>query len=82
VNVPFGWKPPLPILKSKEGIIDLTKPKYEGRVHIVSGQQAYTMLSGSETFYDRLAKTLANVFQDSNLKDLIYRTKMSMNESS
>jgi hypothetical protein len=81
VNVPFDWKPPPPILKSKEGIIDLTKPKYEGRVHIVSGQQAYKMLSGSETFYDRLAKTFANVFQDSKFKDLIYRTKMSMNES-
>jgi hypothetical protein len=46
VNVPEGWKAPLPIKKTKDGtiVVDLTGPKYKDKVFIVSGREAYAVM--------------------------------------
>jgi hypothetical protein len=83
VNVPDGWKPPAPIKRRQDGtvLIDLTTPKYAGRVYIMSGREAYAHMSGDPHFIDRLRMTMSNTFQDVSLQESLSRIAYTMDEA-
>lgn len=83
VNVPVGWSAPLPIKRRQDGtiVVDLTEPKYKGKVFIVNGREAYTRMSGSPTFFDRLLETMAHTFKEMTFLKSAKQLSMTMNES-
>jgi hypothetical protein len=83
VNVPKGWTKPNLFTKKQDGtiVVDLTLPKYAGRVHILSGREAYEHMSGKADFFDRLLMTMSYTFQDKSLKEALSRLSMTMNEA-
>ena len=83
VNVPDGWKPPAPIKRRQDGtvLIDLTTPKYAGKVHIISGREAYAHMSGKPDFMNRLLMTMSNTFQDVSLQESLSRISSTMDEA-
>jgi hypothetical protein len=83
VNVPEGWVAPLPILKNtkKEEIINLTEDAYKGRIHILSGRQAYAHMSGKSDFFERLLHTCRMHFRDANIDNSLSRISSHMDEA-
>jgi hypothetical protein len=83
VNVPKGWTRPNLFTKKQDGtiVVDLTLPKYAGRVHVLSGREAYEHMSGKADFFDRLLITMSHTFKDKSLKQGLNRLSMTMNEA-
>lgn len=79
VNVPEVWKKPDLIIKNKIGKVKIDLTSYKKRIHIMSGREAYTALSGSETFFDRLLETIKYVFKNKSAYDFIMNIETSMN---
>jgi len=81
VNVPDKWKAPQPIIKNKNGepVIDLTGPEYKDRVFIVSGREAYAVMSGRSDFFDSLVKTVYNTFKRKGLVNTVADLSIKMN---
>jgi hypothetical protein len=84
VNVnPKGWTRPNLFKKKLDGtiVVDLTLPEYKGRVHILSGREAYEHMSGKADFFDRLLMTMSYTFKDKSLEEGMSRLAMTMNEA-
>jgi hypothetical protein len=79
VNVPEGWKKPDLVIKNKAGKVKIDLTSYKKRIHIMSGREAYTALSGSSTFFDRLLETIKYVFKNKSAYDFIMNIETSMN---
>ena len=71
VNVPDRWKKPELVIKEKSGKVKIDLTPYKNRIHILSGREAYTELSGSPTFFDRLLETIKYVFQNKSAYEFI-----------
>jgi len=83
VNVPEVWTRPNLFKKKQDGtiVVDLTLPEYKGRVHILSGREAYEHMSGKADFFDRLLMTMSYTFKDKSLQEGLDRLSMTMNEA-
>jgi hypothetical protein len=79
VNVPDKWKKPDLVIKNKSGKVKIDLTKYKDKIHIMSGREAYTALSGSSTFFDRLLETIKFVFKNKSAYEFIMSIKTSMN---
>ena len=79
VNVPDKWKKPDLVIKNKAGIVKIDLTPYKNRIQIMSGREAYTELSGSPTFFDRLLETIKFVFKNKSAYEFIMSIKTSMN---
>jgi hypothetical protein len=79
VNVPDKWKKPDLVIKNKSGKVKIDLTKYKDKIHIMSGREAYTTLSGSSTFFDRLLETIKFVFKNKSAYEFIMSIKTSMN---
>jgi hypothetical protein len=79
VNVPDKWKKPDLVIKNKAGIVKIDLTPYKNRIQIMSGREAYTTLSGSSTFFDRLLETIKFVFKNKSAYEFIMSIKTSMN---
>ena len=79
VNVPDKWKKPDLVIKNISGKVKIDLTKYKDKIHIMSGREAYTALSGSSTFFDRLLETIKFVFKNKSAYEFIMSIKTSMN---